>query len=294
MTESMGSLGKNNPCVVCCGKNKRLNILHQHLSTAHYNKEMIKLGVMSPMCYFCDTHHPIDHMTRGKVILSTSTLNGVQFIEGWGWDNNPPTHVDIESIPGARIVSLKKAWERAYSRNPLPIDTVLVAGLNDVKYFSRLHTNLRVTHADLAEAVSEDTLGFIRSLYNTIQDHSNTFQVDNTIAVSTILHTPSMYWHEVDGEVPTPTYVNLKHVVDKTNLKIQEFNLLHGVASAPKFQGSGERKRGKHVRGYQFSHWREDNREDMLQLKDPYRMKMMMAYVNYLKKATPRAYQHLE
>lgn len=103
-----------------------------------------------------------------------------------------------------------------------------------------------------------------------------------------------MYWHEVDGEVPTPTYVNLKHVVDKTNLKIQEFNLLHGVASAPKFQGSGERKRGKHVRGYQFSHWREDNREDMLQLKDPYRMKMMMAYVNYLKKATHRAYQHLE
>jgi hypothetical protein len=48
------------------------------------------------------------------------------------------------------------------------------------------------------------------------------------------------------------------------------------------------------VRGYQFSHWREDNREDMLQLKDPYRMKMMMAYVNYLKKATHRAYQHLE
>ena len=70
-------------------------------------------------------------MTRAKVILTTSTLSGVQFIKGWSWDDELPMHVDIESIPGARIPTLRKAWERAYDRNPLPIDTLLVAGLND-------------------------------------------------------------------------------------------------------------------------------------------------------------------
>ena len=31
-----------------------------------------------------------------------------------------------------KIPNLKKAWERSYSNNPLPIDTILVAGLNDI------------------------------------------------------------------------------------------------------------------------------------------------------------------
>ena len=290
MTEAMGSLGKNNPCIVCCGKNKKLKIFHRHLSTAHYNKEMRKLGESDVMCYFCDTHHPINHMSRPKIILTTSTLNGVQFIEGWDWGNHQPTHVDIESIPGARIATLKKAWERAYCTNPFPIDTLLVAGLNDINYFARLHTSQGVHHTDLAVLVSEDIISQIKSIQNLIKNHSKAFLVDDTLAVATILHTPSMYWHEADGEVPTSTYVNLKHVVDRTNLKIQDFNLHHGVPYAPKFQGSGERKKGMH-RGYQFSHWREENREDMLHLKDKYRIKMMKAYIKYFEKATPPAQQ---
>ena len=79
MTEAMGSLRTNTPCVVFCCKNKHLKTKHQHLSTTHYNKEMAKLGEMTPMCYFCEKHHPINHMSRAKVILTTSTLNGVQF-----------------------------------------------------------------------------------------------------------------------------------------------------------------------------------------------------------------------
>lgn len=291
MTRAMGNMNKAMLCEVCCGKNKRMRVFHQHLSTYHYNRCMASLGETNPMCYFCDHHHPIDNMTRAKVILTTSSLSGVQFISGWSWDDELPMHVDIEAIPGAKIETLRKAWERAYDRNPLPIDTLLVAGLNDVNYFTRLTINNGVPYADLAEPVSEAIMAHIKILFTTITNHAKAKGVDNTFAVATILHTPSMYWHEVDGDIPTPTYLNLKHVVDRINLKIEEFNLLNGVRSAPKIHGSGERKRGKNIRGYHFSHWREERKEDMLHLKDPHRMHMMKAYVNYLKMGTPRALQ---
>ena len=291
MREAMGSLRTNIPCVVCCGKNKQLRTKHQHLSTAHYYKEMTKLGELSPMCYFCDRHHPINHMSRTKVILTSSTLNGVQFTEGWGWNGMQPTHVDIESIAGGKIDTLRKAWERAYGRNPLPIDTLLVAGLNDLNYFCKLERIRLGSHADLTEPVSEAIMVHIRLLHTLIMEHATKHQVENTFAVATILHTPSMYWYEADGEFPTPTYINLKPVVDKTNLKIREFNLMNGISSAPKLHGSGDRKRGKNRRGYQFSHWRETSKEDMLHLKDPQRMLMMMACVTYMEKATPPAHQ---
>ena len=188
-----------------------------------------------------------------------------------------PTHVDIESIPGAKIGTLRKAWERAYGRNPLPIDTLLVAGLNDINYFIKLHAIRGVPKTDLAVAVSEDIMLHIRSVHTLIKEHANAHQVVNTFAVSTILHTPSMYGYEAD--------------VDRTTLKIREFNLLNGISTAPKLHGSGDRSRGKHKRGYQFSHWRETNKEDMIHLKDPLRKKMMLAYVNYIIMATPPAQQ---
>ena len=147
------------------------------------------------------------------------------------------------------------------------------------------------SRADLAEPVPEAIMVHIRLLHTLIKEHATRHQVLNTFAVSTLLHTPSMYWYEAYGDVPTPTYINLKPVVDRTNLKIREFNLLNGISAAPKLHGSGDRKPGKKKRGYQFSHLREANKEDMLHLKDPQRMLMMMACVTYMEKATPPAYQ---
>ena len=292
MTRAMGSLNKKEPCLICCGRNRSLQISHIHLSTAYYNKEMIRQGKMSPMCYFCDTSHPIDHMTRQKVILATSTLSGVQFMQGWSWNNDQPTHLDMETIPGARIATLRKAWERAYTTNPLPIDTFLVAGLNDVKNLAKLYIN-KHNIEKTADLVAEDIKGALMALHSTIMEHSRKFEVDDTIAVSTILHTPSMYWHEDDGEVPTPDYINLKAVVDKTNLQIEAFNLEYGVSAAPKLHLTGERKAGK-KRRYMWEAWREDKKEDMLHMTDPFRFKMTKCIIKYFEKATPKAYQHLE
>ena len=295
MKEAMGSLSKKEPCLICCGRNKALDIRHVHLSTNHYNKVMIRQGALTPMCYFCDRFHPIDHMTRQKVILSTSTLSGVQFIKGWGWGEEQPTHVDMETIPGARIATLRKAWERAYAGNPLPIDTVMVAGLNDLKHLVR-HYAHEQDMDKLAELVSTDIVCELQEFHKTVHTHSQKYFVDDSVAIASMLHAPAVYWHEDDGEAPTPSYINYRKVVERTNLKIEALNLENGSSNAPGFlQRAGERglNKGK-KRIYRWDAWREVRREDMLHLKDPFRTKMVKCIVKYFDNATPKTYQHLD
>ena len=168
MTEKMGSIRKSTPCVVCCGRNKTLKIFHIHLSTSFYNRQMLAAGETNPMCHFCDTPHMVDQRTRQNVILTTSTLSGIQYIQGWGWDekDGDTLQYDVEFIPGAKIVTLKKAWERAYMRNALPIDTLLMAGLNDVRReTAKLYSN-KYSMNETAELVSEDILNSIKGLHS--------------------------------------------------------------------------------------------------------------------------------
>ena len=294
MSEVMGSLSKKSPCNICCGKNKSMNIRHVHYSTNWYHKQMIRSGAMSPMCHFCDITHPVDHMTRQKIILSTSTLNGIQYMDGWSWDK-PPTHCDMETIAGATIPTLRKAWERSYSSNPLPTDTILVAGLNDLKQLVTSPNgpdgNLQV----LAESVSEDFMHRVRSLHRLVLEHSDKYMVDDTFAVATVIHVPAYYWHQDDGSYPSPNYINYKEVVDRINLKIQEFNILIGSAHAPKFHEVGERgqKKGQ-KRTYMWEAFREERKDDMMHLKDIHRAKMVKLIIRYFEKGTPKTYQHLD
>ena len=123
MGMEMGSMTKAAPCIICSGKNNNFKVHHIHYSTTWYNRQMSSKGVSHPMCHFCDVPHAIDNRTRLNVILTTSTLAGIQYMQGWGWEDQDPLHCDIEAIPGAKIVTLKRAWERAYHRNPLHIDT---------------------------------------------------------------------------------------------------------------------------------------------------------------------------
>ena len=293
MKETMGSLNKTSPCVVCCGRNKYLNIRHEHLSTAWYNKQMTIQGNMDPHCYFCDQPHPLDHMTRQRVILSTSTLSGVPFLEGWGWEEQKPLHCDMETIPGSTLQTLKKAWERAYAGNPLPIDTVLGGGLNDIKKLVRTHMKNKVEDMELiADLVSREFIDDIKSLYATIKEHSKKYDTDDSLAVLTVLHVPAIYWHDHDGPYPTADYINMKPVVDKINLAIEAFNLEFGASSAPKLHQMGERGRQKgKVRVFMWEAFRETNPKDMMHLKDIVRFRMVKHIVKYFEKATPRAYK---
>ena len=179
----------------------------------------------------------------------------------------------METIPGGKIVTLRRAWERAYSSNPLPIDTVLVAGLNDVRDLYRLYKDKHGME-EVAELVSEDIIDAIEALLKVVKQHSVRFDVDDTLAVSTILHVPAMYWHADDGNHPTANYVNLKDVMDKTNLKIAAFNLKNGMTARNAL--------------------REEDKHNMMHLKDQHRFKMVRLVVKYFEKSTPRSVQHLD
>ena len=288
MLDTMGSLNKSTPCSICCGRNKALDIRHVHLSTTFYNKNSARIGEDCPYCYFCDRRHPIDNMTRQKIVLTTSTLNGIQFMEGWDQEGFS-FHCDIESIAGANITTLSKAWERSYMDNPLPTDTILVAGLNDIRYLARFYSCPGKDKSAIAETVSEEILSRIKHLHGRVLEHSTKYGVEDTLAVATVLHVPALYWPAIHGEYPSPGYSNLKEVVDRTNLKIEEFNLTVGVGSAPKVHLIGERLLRKKGRVFMWEAFREVAKDQMMHLKDRYRFKLMHLIVKYLEKGTAKA-----
>ena len=153
---------------------------------------MSSLGESHPMCHFCDTPHAVDNRTRQNVILSDSTLSGIQYLQGWGWEDQNPLHCDLECVPGGKVVTLRKVWERAYHRNPLPIDTVLVAGLNDIRDTARLYLG-KYSMEETANLASDDIMNAIKGLHRIILEHSSTHGVDSTHAVATVLHVPALY-----------------------------------------------------------------------------------------------------
>lgn len=210
-----------------------------------------------------------------------------------GWDKvDTPFHIDMETVAGATIPILKKCWERSYMPNPLPTDTLLVAGLNDIR---KLVSNPNGPAEDImavAESVSEDIMHRIRQLYALILEHSVKYNVKDTFAVATILRVPAMCWSERDGKYPSPDYINLKEVVDRTNLKISAFNLSIGSSTAPKIHQAGTRK-GKGGRVYMFKAFREENKSEMMHLNDYHRFKLMSVLFKYFKclRVTPMAVQ---
>ena len=294
MSASFGSLSRwARSCIVCCGRNRSMKINHKHLSTHHYNKWMVREGNMTPMCHFCDVAHPVDHISRQRVILTTSSLSDVQYLVGWSWHNKPPIHCDMEAIPGGKIPTLRKAWERAYMTNPLPIDTVLHAGLNDVKELAKPHLHANMPMAEVAELVSEEVLVAIRCLHRLIIEHSNKSDVNDTFAVGTLLRVPAMYWTEDYGAPPSADYVNYREVIDSTNIKIEVFNIETGATSAPKLHQAAERGR-RNKRHYMFNSFREAANHEKMHLIDTEKMKMVMRYIKYFEAATPKAVKLIE
>ena len=164
--------------------------------------------------------------------------------------------------------------------------------MNDIMTLVRHYKGPAGDMNAMAESVSEDIMRRIRALYALTLEHHCTHNVRDTFAVATIIRVPAMYWTELEGEVPSPDYANLKEVVDRTNLKISEFNLSIGSSTAPRIHLAGTRK-GKGGRVYMFQAFREDNKAEMLHLKDHHRFKLMALIFKYFKnlRVTPRAVQ---
>ena len=129
--------------------------------------------------------------------------------------------------------------------NPLAIDTVLHAGLNDVKDLAKSHLAAKLPMNKIADQVSDDIITAIKCLHRLVIEHTNKYDVSDTFAVGTLLHVPALYWTDDCGAPPTSSYVNYREVIDATNLKIEAFNIEIGATSAPKLHQSGEREAGE-------------------------------------------------
>ena len=182
---------------------------------------------------------------------------------------------------------LRRAWERAYHGNPLPTDTILVAGLEDVNSLIAQYSS-KYSGETLATLVSTEIMGSIKMLHNTISRHGEVHGVDDTLAVAPLMHIPSLYWHKDDGDFPTSEYRNFSAVIDETNKQIEAYNTESGVAAAPNFlKRAGERglKNGRRI--YRWDAWKGEEREKMTELKDNFRISITKKLVTYFTKATP-------
>ena len=93
--------------------------------------------------------------------------------------------------------------------------------MNDIKHLSRFHSGPGKDKSATAEIVSEEILNRIKHLHARILEHSAKYGVEDTLAVATVLHVPTLYWLAIHGDYPSPGYTNLREAVDRTNLKIE-------------------------------------------------------------------------
>ena len=139
----------------------------------------------------------------------------------------------------------------------------------------------KLVGVELAEIISEVVIDAITKLHRIVKAHSTRKNVDDTLAICTMVHVPALYWRETDGKFPTENCQNLKAIIDRTNLKITAFNLKN---STP--------KRGKPSKKvYMWDCFVELKREDMRTLQDQQRIKLARLLVKYFEKGTPKSYK---
>ena len=99
---------------------------HRHHSSFFYKKWHLEQGLKELKCPTCKIVHPIEPDVERKVVFMTSsTLHNV-FLDP---AVRLPFHLDIESICGARLTDMIRAWRRTYGRAEVACDTIVLAGL---------------------------------------------------------------------------------------------------------------------------------------------------------------------
>ena len=97
----------------------------------------------------------------------------------------------------------------------------------------------------------------------------------NTCAVGTLVYPRSLCWLEDHGSAP-PTFVNQLRNMRWLNKQIEKLNYEAGI-KVPNFLTLGVRKVTKNCRGmtkHRMEHWRENERSEMLHLRDDQQIKM--------------------
>ena len=302
MAAYFGSNSKNQICVVCKPRHSSefpiIPIYHKHHSTAFFFEKMLSKNKMAD-CPTCMEIHPPANHGRIRILSTSSTLHNAQFTETFPSEldktmtelglSHGSFHIDVDSIPGGRIHNLSYSWLINYSKQPLPCDVFVVAGLNDIK-----------------DQTADEIMDRLERWRTLVSEHSfkNNHEFPSTFAVSPILNAPKYYWHPSNPFSPPLGYTNYKAMMDEVNERIYRFNIANNVPKAVTLHTMGDRRvRGKSMT--KWSSWREFHREvpagqeilprsiadispldnkayhDCLHLTDPLRVKCYMKILKY-------------
>ena len=258
---------------------------HNHYSTKKIRMEATLDHYGQYVCTECDSsvHHFVTGV-RYPVLASSSILNG------WTGRRSPlileqyrglPFHIEMVTIPGARISDLKQAVWAEYSNVTKPLDILLCAGLNDL----------------LRNYTAQDIMADLRDFKADVM----AWDSRNTFAVCTLPLPPKMSHLRADPRYHRQ-YVGDQDCFTELNDLIPQIINLNAegpkavlTSRAPRFHTWGIRTEtlpfnkdstraignlGQHRSGQ----WRESDTWDQLHLNDQARLRMGKATVGYFTK----------
>ena len=261
---------------------RKVPVYHRHFSSLNLrNINGSEVSYTPYLCPSCMTSHVPYPKLRTKLVISDSTLH--LFFTPPDGDVGQYTgdtlHTDYLTIPGASIHTLTNAFRIEYvdTKHGRPLDVCVVAGYNDlVRNYDKeyiMHKLQKLTDMVLAAKVG---------------------QVENTIAISTLMYPPQLAWFEDNGAFPYPGYINQKEKIDWLNMSINQENRRNNVPEFPGFHTYGVRtvtrryfdlygqEHQRVKKSHRWEHWREADPASMLHLRNDRRVKMGIALNNYL------------
>ena len=266
----------------------KVPVFHRHFSSLRLRQltrvEAENRRYLCPSCKSFHLPYP-DPEDRVKIVVSDSTLH--EYFAPPGSSSSPQysgdtMHVDYITIAGADIRTLGHAFKLDYldmSQARL-LDVVMVAGYNDL-----VAGNSRNTIIDHFRAFTD--LVKLAGL----ELHPDK---PNSVAVSTLMHPPQLSWFPDNGRFPYPEYRNQKEKIDWLNDEIEKLNIENQAPKYPAFHTYGVRTNTvkqkdmygnitmtTRVKVHRWEHWREQEKGNMLHLRNDRRFKMATAINNY-------------
>ena len=277
-------------CLICSFTqeypNPQVPVYHRHFSSLRL-REMTGVEDSNRvyLCPSCKSHHQPYPNNRIKVVVSDSTLHEFYArrtnIKGSEQYRGDIQHVDYVTIPGATLETLTHAFRLDYmdKAHDKPLDVVLVGGYNDL-VMGKTRDQVNYKFQQFCDLVK----------LSGIRQHPNN---PNTVAVATLMYPPQLAWFPDNGPPPSPDYVNQREKIDWLNNQIQLRNRENGVPIGVGFHTYGVRKATRQyqdqygqihqyeTRSHRWEHWREEQPDRMLHMRDHRRFKMGTALNNY-------------
>ena len=263
----------------------KVPVYHRHFSSYRLREmtgaEAENKRYLCPSCKSFHLPYP-DPENRVKIVVSDSTLH--EFFAPSASCTvrySDQVHTDYITISGASIKALTLAYKLDYFDQPpsRPVDVVMVGGYNDLVAGKNRNT------------IMDDLRAFTTMVKLTgLGLHQ---EQTNSVAVSTFMYAPQLSWFPDNGPYPYPGYQDQKEKIDWLNGAVNALNIENNAPMYPAFHTYGVRTNTMQqvdmlgnvtttrVKVHRWEHWREQDKGNMLHLRDDRRLKMAAAVNKY-------------